>query len=304
MSGSFDRLLPTLPLSTATALIVPEAGQRAVIRHLQHPALLFSKIAVFHLSGFLEFLVKSGSEGDLQLKTELEWLLGQDIVVPLEFGYFVDYFQEAAVHFPKIAPNALEYASAMSFAQTEWLNLPKWLGPNGVLFSSRSPHGLRSARHPAPFSGRMDVLRIVIAALPEPAEGTPWGQVLEFRADAAASHQVLALRRWISKIARENMSAVEISDEIEWLIAEYRAHMHLHRMKTGSGTLEAVVAAAGDILENLAKLKFGSLAKALFALRHRQVELLEAERQAPGRELAYIVRARERFGGKARGEHG
>ena len=61
-----------------------------------------------------------------------------------------------------------------------------------------------------------------------------------------------------------------------------------------------IVVAVAETAENIAKLKFSALAKSLFALKHRRIELIDAERQAPGRELAYIVRARERFGS---GEH-
>jgi hypothetical protein len=67
-------------------------------------------------------------------------------------------------------------------------------------------------------------------------------------------------------------------------------------MKVTTGALETIVTAAGEALENIAKLKFGALTKSVFSVRHRKIQLLEAERQAPGRELAYIVKARERFG--------
>lgn len=100
----------------------------------------------------------------------------------------------------------------------------------------------------------------------------------------------------MSKISRENLAEREIAEEIEWLLNEYQAHMRLHRMKITTGTLETVVVAVAEVAENLAKLKFGALAKSLFVLKHRSLELAEAERQAPGRELAYISRAREHFG--------
>ncbi|SPF53317.1 hypothetical protein SBA4_5570010 [Candidatus Sulfopaludibacter sp. SbA4] len=62
------------------------------------------------------------------------------------------------------------------------------------------------------------------------------------------------------------------------------------------GALETVVTATAEALESIAKLRFGAIAKSLFSLKHRTVQLLEAGRQAPGRELAYIVRARDSFG--------
>lgn len=72
--------------------------------------------------------------------------------------------------------------------------------------------------------------------------------------------------------------------------------MRFHRMKITAGFLETIVNAAAEGIENFAKLRFGALAKSVFFLRHRTIQLLEAERAAPGRELAYMISARETFG--------
>ncbi len=56
-----------------------------------------------------------------------------------------------------------------------------------------------------------------------------------------------------------------------------------------------MIVSTGATIENLAKLKFGRLAKQLFGFRQRQIDLLETELKATGRELAYIVKADERF---------
>lgn len=63
-------------------------------------------------------------------------------------------------------------------------------------------------------------------------------------------------------------------------------------MKVNAGVLETVVTAGAEIIENLIRLKFGRLAQALFAIKHRRIALLEAERSAPGREVAYIAKIR------------
>jgi hypothetical protein len=283
-------------LNLGTALVLPEAGDDATIRHLKRPALLFKRIAVFHLSGLTALLDKVSSEGDLRLKAELDWLLNEGIVVPFDTEFFVDYFQEAAEHFPNIIPDAIEYSSIMSQHQIDLLNLPKWIGADGVLVCARTPRLLEPAADPGRSAARTAVLNIVFDAFPEPDESTPWEQIVEFRSDPDTASQVLALRRWMSRVAQQGITATEISQEVDWLIHEYQAHMRLHRMKIATGALETIVTAAGEALENVAKLKFGALAKSVFSLKHRRIQLLEAERQAPGRELAYIVRAREVFG--------
>jgi hypothetical protein len=46
----------------------------------------------------------------------------------------------------------------------------------------------------------------------------------------------------------------------------------------------------------LVKFQWSKIAKKLFEVRHKQIELMKVEITAPGREVAYIVKARERFG--------
>jgi hypothetical protein len=295
--------LPVPGSTYGTALVLPEVGDDATIKHLKRPALLFKKIAVFHLSGLTALLGKLSSDADLQLKTDLEWLVHEGIVVPFETGFFEDFYQHAAdrpnFFVPDHVSDAMDYASKMSFsAQFQWLpylKLTKWIDADSVLVCNQSLQLLQPQSKSGRSADHTSVLNIVVHAFPEPDEDTPWERIVEFRSDPDAAGQVLALKRWMSKIAQQNISAAEVSEEIEWLIGEYQAHMRLHRMKVTMGALETIVTAAGETFENVVKLKFGALAKSVFSVQHRRIQLLEAERQAPGRELAYIVRARELF---------
>ncbi len=71
--------------------------------------------------------------------------------------------------------------------------------------------------------------------------------------------------------------------------------MHLHKIKSNRGKLEGIVLTTMEFAENLANLKFSSAAKLLFEIRSKEVELLESETQAPGREVAYISMLRSKF---------
>jgi len=61
--------------------------------------------------------------------------------------------------------------------------------------------------------------------------------------------------------------------------------------------VETLVVTTAEIAESLVKFQWSTIAKKLFEVRHRQIDLMKAEMTLPGREVAYIVKARKRFGG-------
>jgi hypothetical protein len=145
--------------------------------------------------------------------------------------------------------------------------------------------------------GRDVVLRVVLNALPEPDDATPWDAIVEYRNDPESRRKLVALKRWVNAVSRGESPASELEDEVEHLVAEYRAHLRAHRLRTGVGSLETIVTAAAEVAENVVKIRWSRAAGALFSLSKRAADLLDAERQAPGRELAYIVDARATFSG-------
>ena len=139
------------------------------------------------------------------------------------------------------------------------------------------------------------ILNIVLHALPVPTDDTPWEKIIDFRSDEVASTALRRLRRWMRHLASEARSEKELKDELEGLFDEYREYMRVHKLKTTRGTIETVVTTVGEVAENVLKLRFGKLANLLFAASGHRVSLLEAELAAPGREVAYIIKAQEAF---------
>lgn len=146
-----------------------------------------------------------------------------------------------------------------------------------------------------PNSQKNDVFQIAINKLPLPNNETPWEQLIDYRVDPENQKNLLNLRRWIKKISAENISPIEIEEEIEWLISEFQNHMKVHKMKANTETLEVMIKAPLEIIENLIKLKLSKIPEPLFALKKRQINLMEAELNAPGREMAYIIKAKDTF---------
>jgi hypothetical protein len=140
------------------------------------------------------------------------------------------------------------------------------------------------------------VLQLVLNQFPIPDDSVAWEQILEFREDEEATIARRRLRRWINHMTTTQTSGKELIQELEYLLDEYHSHMRLHHMKTNRSVLESVIVGGAEVLENIAKFRFGKLANSIFALREQKVALLEAERSAPGREVAYIAQTRNAFG--------
>jgi hypothetical protein len=140
-----------------------------------------------------------------------------------------------------------------------------------------------------------EVIQIIINALPIPSDSVSWEQILEYRTDSESKSKFLALKNWMTDIGKANLTAIEIEEKLEYLIDQYHQHMKLHKLKSTTGTLGAVMTISLGLVENVIKLKLESFAKGLFALKHRKIELIEGELKAPGNEIAYIVKTNEKF---------
>lgn len=154
-------------------------------------------------------------------------------------------------------------------------------------------NGLPTAKATA--AARDGVARIILRQLPQPNDSTPWEAIIDFRRDSEARGKFLGLKKWMNDVTRTDASTAEKEDQLAWLLHEYEQHLQMHRIKYRRSIFESLVIASAGIIENTLKLRFSEAAKALFSLRHRSGILLEAEKTAPGRELAYIAHARSRF---------
>ena len=140
-----------------------------------------------------------------------------------------------------------------------------------------------------------DVLEVVLKAFPVPADDVPFEQLLDFRRDEDARTKLTALRHWTNKMARGKSSPGEIAEELEFLLFEYERRMRVHHMKYEASTLQTILTVPFKVLEELMRLKFGAAVEALFVLRKQRIELMQAELDVPGKEVAYISKAKSLF---------
>lgn len=143
---------------------------------------------------------------------------------------------------------------------------------------------------------RTDVVQVVLKDLPLPKSNHGYRELLDFRAAAREHGLVQSLRVWINEMSTGKLSTVEVSDKLEDLVSRYERALKLERFTRDSGSLEMIVTAVAEAAENLVKFRWSRLASSLFSVRHRKVALMKAEMTLPGREVAYISKAREGFG--------
>lgn len=142
---------------------------------------------------------------------------------------------------------------------------------------------------------KADVLQLVIDKLPSPSEHAAWEDILAFRSDPDAVRSLRNLRVWLSDVARGRHTAAEAEEKLEALLAKYGEHLRLHRLEGSTSAFGSLTAIAVDVGEHLLNLKLGSAVRALFSARQKRITLMRSELTAPGHEVAYIHKARERF---------
>jgi hypothetical protein len=147
-----------------------------------------------------------------------------------------------------------------------------------------------------------EVIEIVLNSLPTPDDATPWERIIEFRNDSDSQRKFLSLKNWINEVARMELKSNEVKDKLEALTSDYQNHMRIHKIKTKLSAVKTIVLAeagfiAGGWLTGMGALPgiVGMVVTPLFTIKQRQVMLLEEEQKAPGKEVAYILKANKYF---------
>lgn len=135
------------------------------------------------------------------------------------------------------------------------------------------------------------IYSILIDKIPIPDASIPLVDIIQYRSEKANQIRFQRLQSWVNKFSKEGVNEIEIQQEIDYLIAEYRNEMKLSGMKMNFVKLEFCCKIIPFLFEKLIKLKFSELADPFFKLKYEQVSLLKDEINAKGNELAYIVDA-------------
>lgn len=294
------------------------------IEFLKREALMFDRIAL----PFFNVFASGASSGFSQLISEVEWLIDSGIVFEPELKsddervqssdkfkaqgqaelklkeeldeLFLNHLSRRVTVDKENSEGGLTPASRMLLQkQIEWSGVfARYFSLQLRLLDNMDARPVLPSLIPQAnpdSANKSDIAQIALRALPVPDYSTSWEQILEYRTDPDSQSKFLALRHWMSEVARAELTPAEVEEKLEYLLDQYQRHLKLHRMKTNVGTLETVVTTGAEVLGDLVSFKWGKAAEAMFSLRRRKVALLEGELTAPGNEVAYILKARETF---------
>ena len=258
---------------------------------IRRAALLFDELILWPFDPAME------EEERLRFNAEREWLISEGVartVAPiLPINFFVPETPAGSYSVDILMANSMSTRFWPADAKT----------PEGIIRGAAAYLRLTGQADAIPVStttyahqaGADTVVQVMLPEVPSPAEDTPWESIIDFRNDPDARHAYSSLRAWIRRLAHSDYTAAEIRDELRHCLAEYDRFMRLHRMSTRMSGLQLLVVGTASLLENLIKLRLTAVAQSLFSFSERRIQLAQAEMVAPGHELAYILKARERF---------
>ncbi len=145
-------------------------------------------------------------------------------------------------------------------------------------------------------SKKQIVLKNTINKIPMPRPDVAWESIFEFKNDKDSFGSLLGLKCFINEMSKSNLSLSEIDEKTEYLLYKYEKALELHKIKSSSSILEMLIVGSAELIENVAKLKFGKIAKGLFKIGKSQIELMDLELKAEGSELSYLSKIKKNFG--------
>jgi hypothetical protein len=305
-------------LRTLLKQALPHVPMRDLSAELKRQALFFDQISIYNADFYFEQIRKgplyhNHSSWLNEFELEIQWLLDRGVVIDLEktyaerlkisssemlnaktkhvndsFDLIIGYLKNPDIGTNKLVENLVESDAirlreyVLNFADSKELQVLSALGLKDYLYD-------------IPNSRRQEVVEVIVSNLPVPSATTPWEKIIDYRDDSENQKILRSLRRWISKLTSSDLPTSEIEEELDVLIDEYQSHMRLHKLKVDTEILQTLVKVPFELIEDLLKLRFSKIPEPFFALHKRKISLMETELQAPGREISYVLKARDAF---------
>lgn len=134
-----------------------------------------------------------------------------------------------------------------------------------------------------------DVINITIAGFPVIRDDVEWEKLHDFKNEGETKIKVMRFREFAKKLSREKLTATEAKEEIEWMLEEYKQHIKLAKMKYELGRIEGIFLTSLKFVENMLTFKPSEAFGSLYTIKKNRIELLEAELNSPGKEVALLA---------------
>jgi hypothetical protein len=134
-----------------------------------------------------------------------------------------------------------------------------------------------------------DVVNLAIAGFPVIRDDVEWEKIRDFKNEDETKIKIMRFREFAKKISREKLTAIEAQEEIEWMLEEYKQHIKLAKMKYELGKIEGIFLTSLKFVENLLTFKPSEAFGSLYTIKKNRIELLEAELNSPGKEVALLA---------------
>jgi len=150
-----------------------------------------------------------------------------------------------------------------------------------------------SALHNIPEFDRpkVEVYNVMFKNIPILHPDTPIEHILEFKNNPENHGRLLQFRSFVNRLSKEGLSEIELTQEIEHMMYQYKQAMSYHKIESLSGLLNVslgfVINAGYTVMEALG---------ALINININNVNLAKSEMSAPGREISYLYKTNQMFG--------
>jgi len=139
------------------------------------------------------------------------------------------------------------------------------------------------------------VIRLVLNDIPTPNDNFGIDEVIDFKNDNDNKRRYLGLIKWINGISRGDLNIEEISDEYNYLMSELESEFNNLKIKKELNTLEIFLKIPLEIVESLVKINWSKIPGIFIEAKRNNLTAYESEFNLPGKELAYIFKAKQKF---------
>lgn len=141
----------------------------------------------------------------------------------------------------------------------------------------------------------MHAISVILKNFPEISTDDHLEKLVDFKKDPQTTLKLKRFREWVSDLVKKGLTDKELNQKLEVLLMEYTNHMDIHNLKYKVSKAQAIVIPTVEFIESFPFFKFSKPLKTNFELELNRINLLDAENKAPGREVAYVQKAKELF---------